>query len=164
MESQTNSAQITLLINSETFHCWQTFSNSRRTIYRQADTYIHTYIHKSYLKWPNVKKLLNHCRRRLLGLRRGKNAEINIFRRVQKTGSVGAEVMLCGRLFQSRERCCKVVIVFANMPTLWFRIRYEFLCRNPISLTCCTVDTRQQVVMSSLCRILDFHRGSGRHA
>ena len=40
--------------------------------------YIHTYIHKSYLKWPNVKKLLNHCRRRLLGLRRGKNAEINM--------------------------------------------------------------------------------------
>jgi len=27
---------------------------------------------------------------------------ISIFRRVQKTGSVEAEVMLCGRLFQSR--------------------------------------------------------------
>ena len=38
----------------------------------------YAYIHKSYLKWPNVKKLLNHCRRRLLGLRRGKNAEINM--------------------------------------------------------------------------------------
>jgi len=71
----------------------------------QSMLYIHTYIHTSYLKWPNVKKLLvlNHCRRRLLGLRRGKSAEINnVFRRVQKTGSVGAEVMLCGRLFQSR--------------------------------------------------------------
>jgi len=42
---------------------------------------VHTYMHTSYLKWPNVKKLLNHCRIRLvsLGLRRGKNAEINIY-------------------------------------------------------------------------------------
>jgi len=48
--------------------------------WRVGESIIHTYtyIHKNYLKWLNVKKLLNYCRRRLLGLRRGKNAEINM--------------------------------------------------------------------------------------
>jgi len=38
---------------------------------------MNTYIHTSYLKWPNVKKLLNHCMEKL-GLRWGKNAEISM--------------------------------------------------------------------------------------